>query len=138
MNHVRVQFLFFQDRPARSTYLHCLANYARAPLPKRDNLSKLESADQVSPAPYVSLGGGIPRELDKFLTFLGGVRMGGLLKSFKCGSNRWVEPPAAVLGERGNIPAVRSYFVDLYREKRVMSRSLKVVLVGKEGTGKTR
>lgn len=49
-----------------------------------------------------------------------------------------MEPPAAVLGENGNIPAVRSYFVDLYREKRVVSRSLKMVLVGREGTGKTR
>jgi len=78
------------------------------------------------------LGVGIPRELDDFLAFLGG------LKSFKCGSNQWMEPPAAVLGERGNFSALRSYFLDLYREKRVVSRSLKVVLVGKESTGKTR
>jgi len=51
-----------------------------------------------------------------------------------------MEPPAAVLGENGtiNIPAVRSYFEDLYRDERVVSRSLKVVLVGREGTGKTR
>ncbi|CAN0085093.1 unnamed protein product [Pylaiella littoralis] len=76
-------------------------------------------------------GDGIPRELDKFLDFLGG------LHKFDCGSNPWVEPPAAVLGESGNIPAVRSYFVDLYQETRVVSRSLKVVLVGKEDTGKT-
>jgi len=52
-----------------------------------------------------------------------------------------MEPPAAVLvGKNGtiNIPAVRSYFEDLYRDERVVSRSLKVVLVGREGTGKTR
>jgi len=79
-----------------------------------------------------SIGGGIPRELDIFLSFLGGVEY------FSCGSNPWIEPPAAVLGMEGNIPSVRSYFEDLYREERVVSRSLKVVLVGREGTGKTR
>ena len=79
-----------------------------------------------------STGGEIPRELDRFLTFL------GKLHVFSCGSNRWVEPPVAVLGDMGIGPAVRSYFVDLYREERVVSRSLKVVLVGKENTGKTR
>ena len=78
------------------------------------------------------LDGGIPLELDGFLKFLEG------LKTFSCGSNPWVEPPAAVLGEDGNIPAVKSYFENLYRENRVVSRSLKVVLVGREGTGKTR
>lgn len=80
----------------------------------------------------VVLGGGIPKELDDFLQFLGG------LQEFRCGSNSWVEPPAALLGESGNIPAVTSYFVDLYQEKRVVSQSLKVVLVGREDTGKTR
>lgn len=74
----------------------------------------------------------IPKELDDLLEVLGS------LEEFSCGENPWVEPPAAVLGESGNVPAVRSYFVDLYREKRVISRSLKVVLVGREGTGKTR
>lgn len=80
----------------------------------------------------VLLDGGIPKELDDFLTFLEG------LGSFGYTRNPWVEPPAAVLGERRNIAAVRSYYVDLYREDRVVSRSLKVVLIGREGTGKTR
>ena len=79
------------------------------------------------------IGGEIPRELDEFLTLC------GRLRTFFCGSNPWVEPPAAIIGERNvNVPAVRSYFMDLYREARVVSRSLEVVLVGKEGTGKTR
>jgi len=78
------------------------------------------------------IDGGIPRELDDILSFVEGLR------SFWCGSNPWMEPPAAVLGESGNIPAVRSYFEDLYREEQIVSRSLKVVLVGREGAGKTR
>ena len=85
----------------------------------------------LSLAPAVVVGGGIPRELDEFLVFL------GRLKTFACEKNPWVETPAAVLGD-GNVPAVRSYFLDLYREERVVSRSLKVVLVGKQSTGKTR
>lgn len=78
-------------------------------------------------------GDGLPRELDDFLVFLEGLSTG-----FRCDENPWVEPPAAVLGDTGNVPGVRSYFMDFYREKRVVSRSLKVVLVGREGTGKTR
>lgn len=74
----------------------------------------------------------MPRELEDFLKFLAELRW------FSCGLNPWKEPPAALLGDKGNLPGVRSYFVDLYREKRVVSRSLKVVLVGREGTGKTR
>eukprot|EP00752_Nemacystus_decipiens_P006981 g6262.t1 len=79
-------------------------------------------------------GGGIPTELNGFLDFLEGLHL------LHCEGNPWVEPPAALLGrvsEAPNFSAIRSYFVDLYREKRVISRSLKVVLVGKEGTGKT-
>jgi len=74
----------------------------------------------------------MPRELEDFLDFL------GKLRRFSCGLNPWVEPPAALLGDEGNLPGVKSYFLDLYREKRLVSRSLKVVLVGREGTGKTR
>ncbi len=74
----------------------------------------------------------MPTKLGDLLEFLAGLRW------FSCGSNPWKEPPAALLGDKGNLPGVKSYFVDLYREKRVVSRSLKVVLVGREGTGKTR
>lgn len=82
----------------------------------------------------VVLDGGIPKELNDFLQILEG------LETFRFSGNPWVEPPAAVLRKacKRRIPAIRSYFVDLYREKRVISRSLKVVLVGREGAGKTR
>ena len=95
-------------------------------------MNTVASDAQLSCVSAVALGVGLPRELDYFLQFLGG------LESFQCGSNPWLEPPAAVLGNSGNIATIRSYFVDLYREKRVVSRSLKVVLVGREDTGKTR
>lgn len=95
-------------------------------------VNALASVGLLSLAPAVFLDGGIPRELDDFLKFLEG------LERFWCGGNPWVEPPVAVVGEFGSRPGVRSYFVDLYREKRVIARSLKVVLVGREGTGKTR
>lgn len=78
----------------------------------------------------VGLVDGIPKELDEFLKLLEG------LGTCILRGNPWVEPPAAVVVK--GVPAIRSYFVDLYRGKRVMSRNLKVVLVGREGTGKTR
>lgn len=110
------------------------------PEPLHPKLDGLASAGLLSlvflPLCHVSLllGDGISKELDIFLKCVEG------LQTFDCGGNSWVEPPAAVLNKAraGIVSAIRSYFVYLYREKRVISRSLKVVLVGREGTGKTR
>lgn len=51
--------------------------------------------------------------------------------------NPWSEPPEAVV--KSGMAAVITYFDDLYSAPcRVQRNSVKVVLVGQEGAGKTR
>lgn len=53
------------------------------------------------------------------------------------GGNPWAEPPEAVV--KSGLTAVARYFDDLFCELcSVRRNSVKVVLVGKEGAGKTR
>lgn len=55
----------------------------------------------------------------------------------KIGDNPWEEPPEAVVNK--GMPAVSEYFADLFAEGATIRRSMiKVVLVGQEGSGKTR
>lgn len=52
-------------------------------------------------------------------------------------NNPWAEPPEAVV--KNGMTAVMSYYDDLYSEACIVRRnSVKVVLVGQEGAGKTR
>ncbi|CAM9168233.1 unnamed protein product [Hapterophycus canaliculatus] len=54
--------------------------------------------------------------------------------------NPWVEPPASIVGRglRTDMEAVRRYFTDLYADPcRVHRNSVKIILVGQEGGGKT-
>ncbi|CAN0571365.1 unnamed protein product, partial [Laminaria digitata] len=56
---------------------------------------------------------------------------------FDLDSNPWAEPPEGVV--KSGIAAVIRYFVALYSSPcRVRRNSVKVVLVGQEGAGKTR
>lgn len=51
--------------------------------------------------------------------------------------NPWSEPPEAIMSQ--GMAAAAMYFDDLYAEPfRVRRNSVKVVLVGQEGAGKTR
>ncbi|CAN0427858.1 unnamed protein product, partial [Ectocarpus fasciculatus] len=52
------------------------------------------------------------------------------------GGNPWAEPPESIVTKGPKI--VRGYFEDLYAEPcRIKHSSVKVVLVGQEGAGKT-
>ena len=75
----------------------------------------------------------VPTELEKLLSKLS--ELGKNL--LKIGDNPWEEPPEAVVNK--GMPAVSEYFVDLFAEGATIRRSMiKVVLVGQEGSGKTR
>ncbi|CAN0471301.1 unnamed protein product, partial [Discosporangium mesarthrocarpum] len=74
--------------------------------------------------------GKLPGDLDKLLRTLRRIRY------LELNGNPWGEPPAGII-EKG-MGDVRHYFEDLYREgSSVINRSLKVVLVGRDGAGKT-
>lgn len=80
---------------------------------------------------YYAAGGGLPNNLKTLLSRM--LQVG----DFRTDNNSWREPPEAVV-EKG-MKAVNEYFVDLFAEGRSIQRtSVKVVLVGQEGAGKTR
>ena len=76
----------------------------------------------------------MPSQLRRLLTVL---RRAEAAEFFSLGGNPWAEPPEAVVNS--GMPAVITYFEDLYSSPCGVHRnSLKVVLVGQEGAGKTR
>lgn len=78
-----------------------------------------------------AVGGPVPSQLRRLLDILDGV------KKLKLDNNPWAEPPESVVdkGKEG----IKGYFEDLYAEPcRIQHNSVKVVLVGQEGAGKTR
>lgn len=78
-----------------------------------------------------AVGGPVPSQLRRLLHVLDGACI------LQLGGNPWAEPPASIVvkGPKG----IRGYFEDLYSEPcRIKRNSVKVVLVGQEGAGKTR
>ncbi|CAN0504823.1 unnamed protein product, partial [Discosporangium mesarthrocarpum] len=75
--------------------------------------------------------GKLPGDLDKLLhtlTSIGSLQLHG---------NPWEEPPAGII-EKG-MGNVKHYFEDLFRQgSSVIDCGLKVVLIGRDGAGKTR
>ncbi|CAM9548252.1 unnamed protein product [Ectocarpus sp. 8 AP-2014] len=80
-------------------------------------------------------GGPMPSQLCRLLDVLDDVQQ-GKFQSLKLDNNPWAEPPESIVVKGPE--AVRGYFEDLYTEPcRIKRSSVKVVLVGQEGTGKT-
>ncbi|CAN0352143.1 unnamed protein product [Ectocarpus sp. 6 AP-2014] len=79
-------------------------------------------------------GGAMPSQLCRLLDVLdSSVRPNG----FRLGGNPWAEPPESIVAKGPK--SIRGYFEDLYAEPCWIKRSsIKVVLVGQEGAGKTR
>lgn len=64
-------------------------------------------------------------------------RCTGLDKGLNLSPNPWQHPPEAIVA--GGMPAVRGYFEAIFRGgTTVVTRPLKVVIIGKETVGKTR
>lgn len=64
-------------------------------------------------------------------------RCKGLLDGFNLSRNPWQHPPEAIVA--GGMQAVRGYFEAIFRGgTTVVTRPLKVVIIGKETVGKTR
>ncbi|CAM9841435.1 unnamed protein product [Scytosiphon promiscuus] len=64
----------------------------------------------------------------------------GAARFLRLEGNPWAEPPESVVvqGWKTDMKAIRGYFEDLYAEPcRVQRNSVKVILVGQEGAGKT-
>ncbi|CAM9184211.1 unnamed protein product, partial [Ectocarpus fasciculatus] len=78
-------------------------------------------------------GGAMPSKLCRLLGVLD-VRRGG--RGLSLNDNPWAEPPESIVAKGPK--SIRAYFEDLYAEPcRVKRSSVKVVLVGQEGAGKT-
>jgi len=89
-----------------------------------------------SPLSMRSAGGAVPDGLSRLLELLRKVegKVNGILDLNR---NPWAEPPEAVV--KSGMTAVLTYFDDLYSAPcSVRRNSVKVVLVGQEGAGKTR
>ena len=83
-----------------------------------------------------SAGGAVPDGLSRLLELLRKVeeKEDGVVNLNR---NPWAEPPEAVV--KSGMTAVLTYFDDLYSAPcSVRRNSVKVVLVGQEGAGKTR
>lgn len=97
--------------------------------------SQLSWVPYMSSSPYSicdAAGAPVPNELDELLAWFE-------KQAFRVywTNNPWSEPPEAIV-ERG-VLAVKDYFMALFDEGRTVKRtSVKVVLVGQEGAGKTR
>ncbi|CAM9739665.1 unnamed protein product [Ectocarpus sp. 4 AP-2014] len=75
-------------------------------------------------------GGAMPSQLCRLLDVLDRVAPWNLFP------NPWAEPPESVVGK--GVKSIRGYFEDLYAEPCWIKRSsVKIVLVGQEGAGKT-
>lgn len=60
-----------------------------------------------------------------------------MLVPLSLGNDPWAEPPEPIVARGAK--SIRGYFKDLYSEPcRIQRSSVKVVLVGQEGAGKTR
>ena len=89
-----------------------------------------------SPLSMRSAGGAVPDGLSRLLELLRKVeeKEDGVVDLNR---NPWAEPPEAVV--KSGMTAVLAYFDDLYSAPCSARRnSVKVVLVGQEGAGKTR
>ena len=89
-----------------------------------------------SPLSMRSAGGAVPDGLSRLLELLRKVeeKEDGVVSLNR---NPWAEPPEAVV--KSGMTAVLTYFDDLYSAPcSVRRNSVKVVLVGQEGAGKTR
>ena len=89
-----------------------------------------------SPLSMRSAGGAVPDGLSRLLELLRKVeeKEDGVVNLNR---NPWAEPPEAVV--KSGMTAVLAYFDDLYSAPCSTRRnSVKVVLVGQEGAGKTR
>ncbi|CAM9212614.1 unnamed protein product [Ectocarpus sp. 8 AP-2014] len=79
-------------------------------------------------------GGAMPSQLCRLLDLLDSV--GAYRWGLELNGNPWAEPPESIVAEGPK--NIRGYFEDLYAEPCRMKRSsVKVVLVGQEGAGKT-
>ena len=82
-------------------------------------------------APRHAEGGQVPGQLQRLLDVLGGAVYVTL------NNNPWAEPPESIV--RKGTEGIRGYFEDLYSEPcRIQRNSVKIILVGQEGAGKTR
>ncbi|CAM9749420.1 unnamed protein product [Ectocarpus sp. 4 AP-2014] len=80
-------------------------------------------------------GGPMPSQLCRLLDVLDDVQQ-GKFQSLKLENNPWAEPPESIVVKGPK--AIRGYYEDLYAEPcRIKRSSIKVVLVGQEGAGKT-
>ncbi|CAB1103734.1 unnamed protein product [Ectocarpus sp. CCAP 1310/34] len=79
-------------------------------------------------------GGAMPSQLRRLLDVLDS-SVGSHAR--RLGGNPWTEPPESIVVK--GLKNIRGYFEDLYAEPcRIKRSSVKVVLVGQEGAGKTR
>ncbi|CAM9701157.1 unnamed protein product [Scytosiphon promiscuus] len=77
---------------------------------------------------------GRPTQLQRLLDLFSRVQDGKRMLDF--GGNPWVEPPESIV--RQPLDTIKRYFEDLYTEPcRVQRNSVKIILVGQEGAGKT-
>ncbi|CAM9385672.1 unnamed protein product, partial [Ectocarpus fasciculatus] len=76
-------------------------------------------------------GGRIPSQLCRLLDVFDD------LTFLSLGDNPWAEPPESIV-DRG-AKGIRGYFEDLYADAcQIQRNSIKIILVGQEGAGKTR
>ena len=97
-----------------------------------DLLWLFSDVDHVFQLAYPTLPGGgqVPGRLRRLLDVLDGC-------AFTLWDNVWAEPPESIV-DKGT-KSIRGYFEDLYSEPcRIQHNSVKIILVGQEGAGKTR
>ncbi|CAM9320287.1 unnamed protein product [Scytosiphon promiscuus] len=102
-----------------------------------DHTQDIQDIAHEEEAASTSAGGLVPRQLRRLLDVLAQADRKGVLDLKE---NPWVEPPESVVFRdyRVDVKAVKGYFEDLYAEpSRVHRNSVKIVLVGQEGAGKT-
>lgn len=85
--------------------------------------------------------GAIPQPLAELLAMLkrtaGSTKFNPFMMDPQLDNNPWEEPPEAVV--KHGIDDISAYFTSLFSEAvTVQQNSIKVVLVGQEGAGKTR
>ncbi|CBJ26199.1 LRR-GTPase of the ROCO family [Ectocarpus siliculosus] len=91
-----------------------------------------QNAQHVEEGGNRTLGGQLPSQLCRLLDVLDRAT-GGILG---LDDNPWAEPPASIVSKGPT--SIRGYFEDLYVESsRVQRNSVKIILVGQEGAGKT-
>lgn len=78
-----------------------------------------------------AVGGPVPSQLRRLLDILDGASF------LELDNNPWAEPPESIVAKGAK--GIRGYFEDLFSEPcRIQRNSVKAVLVGQEGAGKTR